>query len=182
MSSGEATFVELWRLAIREAGKHELTAVEKAVAMDISFFMDWRTGQRAHPGSARLARETGLHVRTVQSALESLVAKGWLVVTQKGRLPKKGEKRVASKYAATYPTGHPRLRVEDSQSEGVEPVDDASTTSPESSDYESWLHRLRVQDSPISSNTSSFISTPDFSQNEFLDDIERLADGLRESA
>jgi hypothetical protein len=138
----KSSFVDKWRIAIRNATKDDLSAVEKSVAIEMSWYMNWTTGGNAFAGPARIARCTSLHVVTVKGALRSLVKKGWLTVYERGGLPKPGEQRKANKYAATYPE---QLGVEDSQSGTTEPVDKNTTGSPDfttgSPDFTDWESR-----------------------------------------
>jgi hypothetical protein len=159
-----STFVDNWRLAIRQATTDQLTSVEKAVAIDVSWFMDWTSGRNAYAGPARIARDTGLHIVTVKRALGSLVDKKWLVVTRKGKLPKLGEKREANVYAAIDPpsvTEDYRSVVDNEHGIGSDalPINAAksppssTTGSPECDDWESCVHRPVAEDYSISSRT-----------------------------
>jgi len=51
------TFVDAWRGEVRAASKDELSAVEKSVAIELSFWMRWESGSSAFPGPARISGE-----------------------------------------------------------------------------------------------------------------------------
>jgi hypothetical protein len=68
----------------------------------MSNYLNWESLDGAFPGPARLARETGYDLRTIQRLLADLVTDGWLVQTTKGGSPAGGS-RHASIYRGTYP-------------------------------------------------------------------------------
>lgn len=87
-----------WRRAIVES---ELSSTVRHVALTLSMYMS-ELGDSAHPGAARLARDTKLHVSTVRAALAELVAGGWLALVEQGG--RKGDRRRANVYAAKVPS------------------------------------------------------------------------------
>lgn len=86
-----------WRGAIL---KSDLEPTTRHVALTLSTYMG-DVGESAHPGPTRLAKDTGLSLRTVKHHLGVLVDRKWLVITEHGGL--KGEKRKANCYAANVP-------------------------------------------------------------------------------
>lgn len=91
-----------WRSALCDSDLHPTT---RHVALTLSLHMSER-GDSAHPGGRLLAAETGLTQKTVYEHLQRLEDAGWLVVLEEGtRGPsRRGEKRLATKYAAAFPT------------------------------------------------------------------------------
>ena len=88
-----------WRSAICDS---TLPATTRHVALTLSIYMNERGGS-AYPGGTLLAKDTGLSLRTVRTALMLLEETGWLnVVTRGGAL--KGQRRTATVYQAAIPT------------------------------------------------------------------------------
>lgn len=123
-----------WRSAICES---DLSPVVRHVALTLSLYMNERGGS-AHPGAARLANETGLHISTVRQALSTLVAGEWLALVAQGG--QRGERRIANAYEARVPV----VLADPSSS----PTRRAEQTDPSSSP-----RRPVVQDDPISPRT-----------------------------
>ena len=67
--------------AIRD--DRELTTAEKMIALMIMSHAG-ADGRRSHPGTAKLAAETGLHRNTINPATKKLVEKKWLIQTYSG--------------------------------------------------------------------------------------------------
>jgi hypothetical protein len=87
-----------WRSSIAES---DLSPTARHLALALSLYMNERGGS-AFPGSSRLARDTGLSLRTVKTALGELGDGGYLRVVRKGGSPL-GRARTASEYAAAFP-------------------------------------------------------------------------------
>lgn len=86
-----------WRSAICES---DLPSSARHVAITLTLYMNERTGT-AHPGTARLARDTGLSERHVWRCLQLLIDAGWVNLVQQGGV--KGEQRIANVYALSIP-------------------------------------------------------------------------------
>lgn len=105
--AGDGTLKPLfsWRSAILDSS---LSPTTKLVALALATYMSDR-GDSAHPGPARLAKDTSLHLSTVKERLVELERAGWLRCTMRGG--RKGERRCANEYAACLPepvaTGDP---------------------------------------------------------------------------
>lgn len=87
-----------WRSAIAES---DLPATTRHVLLTLSTYMNERGGS-AYPGSARLAKDSGLHQSTVKDHLKSAADLGWIRILRKGGSPKEGQ-RMATEYAAAVP-------------------------------------------------------------------------------
>ena len=140
------TVVDMWRTAIRTT-PNTLTPTERHVAYVASCYMDWRTGQNMYAGPARIAAETGYNVTTVKRALASLVAKGWLVIFERGGFATKGGQRRANNYAATLP----RPVAQDYRSDDEETAELSPTGSAVSTTGSTELPRPVAQD-PTTTN------------------------------
>jgi hypothetical protein len=68
----------------------------------MSMYMN-KGGTSAFPGGSRLARETGLALRTIRSQLPILVATGWLEEKYRGGSPAGGVRK-ATEYVAQIPS------------------------------------------------------------------------------
>jgi hypothetical protein len=108
-----------------------------------------------------------LHISTVKSALASLVAKQWLTVTRRGKLPKPGEKRLSNVYAAIYPEHLGGLGALGDQSAGSGSVGETTTSSPERDDWVPWTQRLGALGDSISYERHIELA------NEFLSEEEQ---------
>lgn len=86
-----------WRSAIAES---DLPPTTRHVAVALSLYMSER-GDSAHPGPARLAADTGLHLSTVKEKLAELERLGWLRCIARGG--RRGEQRRANEYVASFP-------------------------------------------------------------------------------
>ena len=86
-----------WRSAIAES---TLPSTTRHVAVALSLYMSER-GDSAHPGPARLAQDTGLHLSTVKEKLADLERLGWVRCISRGG--RRGEQRRANEYVATFP-------------------------------------------------------------------------------
>lgn len=87
-----------WRSAIAES---DLPPTTRHVLLTLSTYMNERGGS-AYPGSARLAKDSGLHADTVKHHLREAVRLDWIrVVTQGGSVA--GGKRLAAEYVASVP-------------------------------------------------------------------------------
>ena len=86
-----------WRDLTRQS---DLEQTSKHVALILALHMD-RSGE-TFVGPARIARETGLHERTVRRCLAALCASGWLRIAIQGGAPK-GLRRTANVYACVIP-------------------------------------------------------------------------------
>ena len=87
-----------WRRSICDS---TLPPTARHVALTMSIYMN-ESGGSAFPGGARLARETGLALRTVRVQLAILTDSGWLVVKFRGGSPVGGIRK-ATEYAAAIP-------------------------------------------------------------------------------
>jgi hypothetical protein len=170
------TFLDKWRDAVRCASadvvgdEYALDSTERAVALELSRYMNWTSGQRAYPGPARIAKNTAFHVVTVKKTLASLERKQWTVVTKRGELPRPGQKRRANVYAASLPPtliSSPALPVPDAK-----PVDDETTSSSEFHDWESCARPLVAHGYPISNEHLIDLPAENF-------EIEALACSIR---
>lgn len=99
-SQTERTIAPLftWRSAIAES---DLAPTTRHVLLALSLYMNERGGS-AYPGSARLARDTGLHQATVKGHLQTAVQTGWIEVIRQGG-SNLGGRRLASEYVARTP-------------------------------------------------------------------------------
>lgn len=106
MSTAEHTRTKIrplldWRASICHS---ELSSTQRHVLLTLSLYMG-PLGDHAWPGSARLAKDTALHVDTVKRALKAAVDEGWLRVIRRGSaLP--GQPRLATEYQAALPESH----------------------------------------------------------------------------
>jgi len=94
-----------WRRALCDS---ELSSSARLVGWAMSMDMQ-ADGGGARPGGTRLAKFSGLSVRTVRSALSELTSTGYLLVTEQGGT-RPGERK-ASAYQAAFPvstSGNPR--------------------------------------------------------------------------
>lgn len=87
-----------WRSSIIAS---DLTPVVRHVLLTLSLYMN-EVGGSAYPGSARLAKNTGLHQTTVKRALGDAVRNGYLLIVSRGGAPL-GGKRLATEYKASSP-------------------------------------------------------------------------------
>lgn len=150
-----------WRSAVCESN---LGPTTRHVALTLALYMSER-GDSAHPGPARLAHDTGLHVSTVKEHLSILTTVGWLAVVEKGGL--KGEKRRANEYAARIPP-------EVVETEAPDPEDDGSSTatgSSESANPSSSPRAPGPQDDPMSPESSPENFNPPTPQGERADHV-----------
>lgn len=81
--------------------RSDLSASLKLAALAMCEFMDHTTLDDARPGTALIARRTGLSQSTVKRCLRSLVAAGWLIQTQRGGSA--GGRKLASIYRGSIP-------------------------------------------------------------------------------
>lgn len=65
------------------AGATDLTDTEFRVLVLLANYADGKTGKRAFPSAATLAEQIGKSPKTVRRALAALVAKGWLLKTDR---------------------------------------------------------------------------------------------------
>lgn len=86
-----------WRAAVAES---TLSPTHRHVALALSLYMSER-GDSAHPGPARLASDTGLHLSTVKEKLADLERAGWLRCISRGGL--RGAKKCANEYVTSVP-------------------------------------------------------------------------------
>jgi hypothetical protein len=129
-----------WRSAVCDSS---LSSTQRHVLLTLSLYMNTRGGS-AHPGSARLAHDTALHVDTVKRALRSATDAGWLIIREKGSaLP--GKPRRATEYVCNVPDSYwGQTTTSQEMTEGPQ----WTTGGPESDDW-------GAQDLPISSMNSS---------------------------
>lgn len=88
-----------WTRVIRSV---DLPSTTKLVAYATAFFADTKTGGRAHPGQARLARETGLSERAIRTHQATLEDAGLLWRKTRGSGGATGA-RLAAVYQLTVP-------------------------------------------------------------------------------
>jgi hypothetical protein len=88
-----------WRQAVCQS---DLPPTARHVALTMSMYMKVG-GTSAFPGGSRLARETGLALRTIRGQLTILVATGWLEEKYRGGSPAGGVRK-ATEYAAQIPS------------------------------------------------------------------------------
>lgn len=89
-----------WLEALRGA---KLTLAEYRVAVNLSTYARADL-TNARPGPATLRAAARVNEKTLKKALPSLVAKGWIRVTEQGGSERGGPRR-ATVYALTFPTG-----------------------------------------------------------------------------
>lgn len=90
-----------WRSIL--AGSRTLPANARLVGLVLSLHMN-ETGGSCHPGTTRLAQETGLSLRSVKAHLKILQEQGYLVVVERGGL--RGEHKRANGYMPAVPDGY----------------------------------------------------------------------------
>lgn len=95
MTQGMLSPLFSWRAAICDSS---LPPAARHVALTLSLHMNERGGS-AFPSQATLARETGLHTKTVEDHLRLLRNEGWL------RALTKAHRGQTVEYAATIPEG-----------------------------------------------------------------------------
>ncbi|MET4049920.1 MULTISPECIES: helix-turn-helix domain-containing protein [unclassified Rhodococcus (in: high G+C Gram-positive bacteria)] len=83
----------------KSIGGSDLNASQRAVLSTIANFTNER-GRGAYPSFDTLLWETGLSKNTVHSAIRVLLAKGWLIVTQRSTGP-----GMANRYQVAIPAG-----------------------------------------------------------------------------
>ena len=133
-----------WRSVVNDS---DLPPVIRHVLMVLSIYMNTEGVDDAHPGSARLARETGLHLNTVKRSLREAVKQGYLLIEKKGGAPV-GGKRFATEYVGAVPGSGRADRY----------FTDAGLTSTGTSGVRDRYHRSArpvPEESPISSVISS---------------------------
>lgn len=99
MTANKRRLVYEWRDAIRSS---ELKPTLRAVARAMTDYMDTDTGEHAFAGPARLAKDTGLSVKTIKRARAELVELGWLRLVRRGGTTRDGT-RSSNEYAASFP-------------------------------------------------------------------------------
>lgn len=102
----------------------DLTPAQFRAAVAVLNYADSATCSNAYPGYAKLADDLGIDDRQVRRTIGELVAKGYLVVTDKGGSAKGGKRRAAT-YSVTCPHPDPG-----SSTPGVEDPDPGCTAPP----------------------------------------------------
>lgn len=90
-----------WREAVLSA-ECDLSANARLVVLAVSMRMN-SEGASAFPGGSELVERTGLSLRTVRRAEAEAVAKGWLVVVERGGAYRGGQRK-ATHYRAGLST------------------------------------------------------------------------------
>ena len=126
--ANEVSFLFRWREAVlsREC---DLSANARLVVLAVSMRMNSEGGS-AFPGGTELVERTGLSLRTIRRAEVEAVAKGWLVVVERGGSARGGQRKATHYQAQLSPTGATQSPVSESHrcQTGQRPVPNATRT------------------------------------------------------
>jgi hypothetical protein len=99
----DESFLFRWRAAVL-SGDCDLSANARLVALAVSMRMNSEGGS-AFPGGTELVERTGLSLRTIRRSEVEAVAKGWLVVIERGGSLRGGQRKATHYMAQLSPTG-----------------------------------------------------------------------------